>query len=287
MNILNILEEVEKVDGEIYERLNPRRKAMKDFYGIGKKIALAAVPLALGSMFTKAYGQNQTPTQVNDVLNFALSLEYLEFNFYNHALVAAPGLIPAGAATAAITTIRDHEQMHVNLFKTAAGANARSPILYSDTDFTAGGTFADVYTNYATFLKVALAFEDTGVRAFKGQAVNLKGNAVLTTALRVHAVEARHAAHIRGMIATELGVKIAPWISLGPNGISNDTGVAAADMSYAGENIDNQAGITITGINGISGITKAKAVECFDEPLDRASVITIANLFLKPGAKLA
>ena len=254
MNILNILEEVEKVDGEIYERLNPRRKAMKDFYGIGKKIALAAVPLALGSMFTKAYGQNQTPTQVNDVLNFALSLEYLEFNFYNHALVAAPGLIPAGAATAAITTIRDHEQMHVNLFKTAAGA---------------------------------LAFEDTGVRAFKGQAVNLKGNAVLTTALRVHAVEARHAAHIRGMIATELGAKIAPWISLGPNGISNDTGVAAADMSYAGENIDTQAGITITGINGISGITKAKAVECFDEPLDRASVITIANLFLKPGAKLA
>lgn len=32
MNIVNILEEIEKVDGEIYERLNPRRAAMKSFF---------------------------------------------------------------------------------------------------------------------------------------------------------------------------------------------------------------------------------------------------------------
>jgi len=46
MNIVNVLEEIEKVDGEIYERLNPRRAAMKSFLNMGKKISLAAMPLA-------------------------------------------------------------------------------------------------------------------------------------------------------------------------------------------------------------------------------------------------
>ncbi|MBC7417633.1 MAG: ferritin-like domain-containing protein [Pedobacter sp.] len=287
MNILNILEEVEKVDGEIYERLNPRRKAMKDFYGIGKKIAVAAVPLALGSMFTKAYGQNQTPSQVGDVLGFALALEYLEWNYYNHALTLANSTyIPTGLDRNAITVIRNHERAHVDLLKGALKITGADGYMYGDFDFTAGGTFTDVNSNYLTFLKVALAFEDTGVRAYKGQAPNLLGNAVLTTALQIHAVEARHAAHIRGMLAMK-GADIAPWISLGAGGISNDTGVAAADMTYAGENNDVQAGITITGINGFTGVTKAKAVECFDEPLTKAAVITIANLFIKDGKKLS
>jgi hypothetical protein len=81
MNIVNILEEIEKVDGEIYERLSPRRTAMKSFFNMGKKISLAAMPLALGSMFQKAYGQTTLPAAVVDVLNFALSLEYLEYHF--------------------------------------------------------------------------------------------------------------------------------------------------------------------------------------------------------------
>jgi len=285
MNIVNILEEIEKVDGEIYERLSPRRSAMKDFYSMGKKIALAAAPLALGSMFNKAYGQT-LPTAVVATLNFALSLEYLEYHYYNHALVAAPTLtIPTGAPLAAITTIRDHELAHVNLLKGALGTSARSEITYAMTDFTAGGTFGDVYSNYLTFLKVALGFEDTGVRAYKGQATVLKGNAVLTTALQIHSVEARHASHIRQMLAAN-GASIKPWVSLGAGGIANDTGVPQVDAVYAGENLDVQANITITGINGNTGVTKAAAVECFDEPLDTASVVTIANLFLRTGFKL-
>ncbi|UKT65167.1 ferritin-like domain-containing protein [Pedobacter mucosus] len=283
MNIVNILEEIEKVDGEIYERLSPRRSAMKDFYSMGKKIALAAAPLALGSMFTKAYGQT-LPAAVVNTLNFALSLEYLEYHFYNHALVAAPTLtIPSGAPLAAITTIRDHELAHVNLLKGALGTAARAEITYAMTDFTAGGTFPTVYSDYVTFLKVALGFEDTGVRAYKGQATVLKGLSVLTTALQIHSVEARHASHIRQMLASN-GASIKPWIT-GSATQSNDTGVAAVDAVYAGENLDVQAGITITGING-TAVTRAAAVECFDEPLATADVVTIANLFLRTGFKL-
>jgi rubrerythrin len=285
MNIVNILEEIEKVDGEIYERLSPRRAAMKDFFNMGKKVSLAALPLALGSMFQKAYGQTN-PANVNEVLNFALSLEYLEYHFYNHAVVAAPGLIPAGAALGAITTIRNHEQAHVNLLAGALGGNARTPLAYTDFDFTAGGGFADVYTNYQTFLKVALAFEDTGVRAYKGQAPILKGMPVLTTALQIHAVEARHASHIRQMVAANVtgasGLK--PWIAYTANG--NDTGVAAVNAVYAGEQNTTIAGIQITGING-SAVTQTHAAESFDEFLTGSDVKKIANLFIKDPNKLS
>ncbi|WP_231492010.1 ferritin-like domain-containing protein [Pedobacter sp. Leaf170] len=284
MNILNILDEIEKVDGEIYERLNPRRAAMKSFFNAGKKISLAALPLALGSMFQKAYGQSN-PSSVVEVLNFALALEHLEYNFYNRALLST-GLIPAGAATGAITTIRTHELAHVNLLKGAITAANATPIALTEAnfDFTAGGAFGDVFTNYQTFLKVATAFEDTGVRAYKGQAPVLKGMPVLTTALQIHSVEARHAAHLRQMTAAALGVALKPWISLGAGGVSNDTGIAAVDAVYAGENNTIQANVEITGI--ATGVTKAAAAESFDEFLTGAAVKNIANLFIRTGSKL-
>ncbi|WP_316825365.1 ferritin-like domain-containing protein [Pedobacter miscanthi] len=284
MNILNILEEIEKVDGEIYERLNPRRKAMQDFYNIGKKISLAALPLAMGSMFQKAYGQTATST-VTDVLNFALGLEYLEYNFYNHALAApVPTPIPAGAATAAITLIRDHERAHVNLLKsvlkiTTPTDPASDGTKYADYQFEA--VLADVFTNYTSFLKVAVALEDTGVRAYKGQAGilsqkgDLANNAVLRTALQIHSVEARHAAHLRGMAAAA-GLPLKPWIAYAANG--NDTGISLVDANYAGEQNTLQAGVEI---NGLGGASQTQAAECFDEALDGVSVKKIANAFIK------
>ncbi|KIA93719.1 dessication-associated protein [Pedobacter kyungheensis] len=292
MNIVNILEEIEKVDGEIYERLNPRRAAMKSFFNIGKKISLAAMPLALGSMFQKAYGQTTLPTAVVDVLNFALSLEYLEYHFYNHALLGTDVTFtyPTAAAKTAITTIRDHEKAHVDLLVGALGSSARAPIAYADTDFRAGGTFATVYTDYNTFLAVAQGFEDTGVRAYKGQAGNLLVSpGVLQTALQIHSVEARHASHIRQMRTAAGTAVYKPWVSLGASGQANDSGVPQVDAVYAGEDLTVQANVNIANITGAPNATAAKlaAVESFDEPLDRASVITIANLFLQPGKKLS
>jgi len=273
MNIVNILEEIEKVDGEVYERLNPRRAAMKEFFNMGKKVSLAAVPLAMGSLFQKAFGQT-LPAAVKDVLNFALTLEYLEYHSYNHALLAAPGLITGTAPIAAITIIRNHEKAHVDLLRGTLGeANAIPAMAYADFDFTAGGTFGDVYTNYNTFLAVAQAFEDTGVRAYKGQAGVLKGLDYLTVALQIHSVEARHAAHIRTMRGQK------PWITLGAGGVANDTGIAAVDAVYENENVDVQTGVTITGI--ATGVTKAAAVEAFDEPLEKAKVLVIAGLFIR------
>jgi hypothetical protein len=275
MNLLNIIQELEKVDPEFNERISPRRAAIKNMTGIGSKIALTALPLALGSLLQKAYGQTQ-PTNVNDILNFALTLEYLEAEFYTRG-VAASGLIPAGTpAVAALTQIRDDENKHVNFLKGVLGNNAVSKPSF---DFTAKGTFPDPFAsgNYDVFLVLAQAFEDTGVRAYKGQAPNLSGNrTVLQAALNIHSVEARHASHIRQMRKAR-GANLKPWIT------GKDTGgiPAAAQPVYNGEENTMQAGINISGIttDGIT-ITSDAATESFDEPLSYADALNIAKLFL-------
>ncbi len=277
MNLQNILSEIESVDPEFYERTSERRSAFKNFGMIGKRLSLAALPFALGSMFQKAYGQ--TTTGVLGVLNFALTLEYLEANFYIKG-VATSGLIPAGAGLTALTSIRDHESAHVNFLKTAITAAGGTPVSYTAAqfDFTAKGTFPDVFTNYNTFLAVAQALEDTGVRAYKGQAPNLQGTAnrpYLTAALNIHSVEARHAAHIRSMRAA-LGVAVKPWITGVASGIDGRT-----NGNYAGEDNTNQGGVIITSLPTVNNgqISVAAATECFDEPLTKDQVTALVTPF--------
>ncbi|HEY8960235.1 ferritin-like domain-containing protein [Chitinophaga sp.] len=277
MDLFNIFREIEKIDPDVYDRLDSRRNAMKQFTNISGKIALAAIPFALGSMFSKAYAQSGS-TSVADVLKYALTLEYLEEAFYVKG-VATAGLIPTAAATAAITNIRNHETAHVNFLKTVLGNMGGAPA--SPTfDFTAGGTFPTVFTDYNFFLAIAQTFEDTGVRAYKGQAGNLSGsNTVLTAALNIHSVEARHAAHIR-MMRRALGTlgaspALKPWITLNQSGIAT----TAVNPSYAGEELTTQAGVDIAALGGNIGANSAS--EAFDEPLTMAQVLPIASLFIK------
>ena len=277
MNILNILDEIEKVDAEVYDRLNPRRKAMKEFFNFGTKVAAASIPLAIGSMFKTAYGQ--TTATVEQVFQYALTLEYLEAEFYTKG-VAAAGLIPAGASVTAITTVRDHENMHVAFLRTALTGLGKTPVSKPTFDFSAGngsgtGPFATVFTNYDIFLAVAQVFEDTGVRAYKGQAPNLlRQGALLTAALNIHSVEGRHAAKIRQMRQAR-GANVKPWITGKDNGI----GLSVVQPSYDGEDLDTQAGIRITGING-QAISFNAATESFDEPLTMAQVLAIVDPFI-------
>ncbi|WP_257658705.1 ferritin-like domain-containing protein [Parapedobacter lycopersici] len=275
MNIFNIFDEITQVDPEFHERVSPRRTAIRNLASMGTKVAAATLPFMLGSLFKKAYGQ--VPTDVTGVLNYALTLEYLEAEFYTMGTAAA-GLIPVGPPQGAIATIRDHEIAHVAFLKQVLGSDAVSK---PEFDFTAGGTFGNVFTDYDTFLALAQAFEDTGVRAYKGQAGLLKGNqVVLTAALQIHAAEARHASHIRQMRRARGGAAAAqkPWITG-----ANDSGIGAVvDPVYAGEDNVSQAGVNITSLNGIEGKLSANAAtESFDEPLTAEAVLDIAGLFIK------
>ncbi len=275
MNINNIITEIEKVDPEVYERLDGRRAALKSFANISGKLALAALPLTLGAMFQKAYASPSSPTSVLDVLNFALTLEYLESEFYADGNAKGSSLIPNAADRAALMVIGTHEMEHVNFLRTTIMALGGTPVAKPTFDMTAHGLFPDVFTNYGTFLAVAQTFEDTGVRAYKGQAPNLiSNNAVLTAALDIHSVEARHASHIRQMRKNNGFGNLKPWIT------GKDTGGigAAVQANYNGEELTTQAGVNIVHINGFP-ISADAASEAFDEPLTHDQVIALVTPF--------
>lgn len=272
MNLLNLFSEMENTDPEIYDRVDDRRRALRQLGGFSAKVALTALPLAFGSLLRKAYGQS-TPATVLDVLNYALTLEYLEAEYYTMG-VAASGLIPT-ADRAGFTAIRDHENAHVAFLRTAIQGAGGTPVSKPQFDFTAGGTYANVFSNYDTFLAVSQAFEDTGVRAYKGQAANLLSNKdVLTAALNIHSVEARHAAHVRSLRRTR-GASVKPWIT------GKDTGgIPSVAAVYNGEEVTMQAGVEITNAGGFP-ISANAASEAFDEPLTKQEVLSIVSPFIK------
>jgi rubrerythrin len=152
---------------------------------------LTSAPLVLALASNQAFGQG-LPQQITDVLNFALTLEYLEAAFYDQGNKS--GVIPSEYRSV-FRTIGSHETAHVKLLKGVLGSAA---VAAPAVDFTAGGKYADVWENFDTFLALSQTFEDLGVAAYKGQAGNLMGSKeVLTVALQIHSVEARHASEVR------------------------------------------------------------------------------------------
>jgi hypothetical protein len=280
MNLFNIIEEIEKVDPEFNERISPRRAAIKNITSFGSKVAVAALPFALGTMFKKAYAADTAAVSVTDVLNYALTLEYLESTFYN-AGTAAKGLIPAKDASY-IADITDDENHHVTFLQTVITQLGGKPVTAPPFDLTAGngkgnGPFADVLTNYKTFLAVAETFEDTGVRAYKGQAPNLVGNqVVLTAALSIHAVEARHASAVRYLRTTSGFAEVGVWIN-STTGLGNDTGISLVNGNYNGEDNVMQGGVDVSQLKDDGGkpIGQIDAAAAFDEPLSMSDVLAL------------
>lgn len=258
MNLQNILTEIEKVDGEVFDRLEhvSRRHMFSTF--AKKASAAVAAPLLVGTAVTQAYAQTGLQPIVIDVLNFALTLEYIEYGYYR-AGMAAPGLIN-GQDRVLFGQLTKHELQHVVLLRAVLGSNA---VPEPRLDLTAKGAYNDILTNLRTFSAVSAVLEDTGVRAYKGQVTNLMVNKpILEAALRIHSVEARHAARVRQFN----GMK--GWIV-------GDMG--GANPSYAKEGIYIQAGVDLIDQTKKSN---SAATESFDEPLSRAEVLAIASAFL-------
>lgn len=319
MDLLKLISDIEKVDPEVYERLDPRRRVFKHFGLAGKALTAAMLPGLVGGIFQRAYGQGTAITPaIRDVLNLALSLEHLEFFFYDTA-INTPGLIPS-TDLPAFRTIRNDESGHIKVLREALGSAAVNPAR-ADFDYTGGkglggGPFAAVFSDYKLFLGVAQSFVDTGVRAYKGGAPVLMANPdILESALNIHSVEARHSSHIRTVRRGQEGgnpsngttvpgnlnnlIKIPKsWISgTDQGGPSPDTPISTRpvygpgnpatgnpDASYPAEDNTSQAGVPIT--NAAANITPAAASEAFDEPLDPATVKSIARNFVKATSTL-
>ena len=265
----------DSIDPEIIETVANRSEEISRGASANSKViaalALGSIPVAFAALSREAYGQ--TAGDVLDVLQFALTLEYLEAEFYNRGVANADVMaIPAGDRPI-YTTIQQHENDHVAALKTFITARGGTPGAKPSFDFTARGAvpgFNFGAGQYATFQVLSQAFEDTGVRAYKGQAGRLiNDKAALNAALSIHSVEARHASEIRRLRGKK------GWIT----GKSRDDLPAFTQGIYDGEENTTQAGLDIsalgTGNGGVDAVTQS-----FDEPLTKDQVLAIVSPFI-------
>jgi hypothetical protein len=120
-----------------------------------------------------------------DILNFALTLEYLETDFYK---VKGKAVGLSGQAQSLAKMFGDEESQHVDALtkaiKAAGGMPAKKP------------KFVFPVTDQASFLKLAYVLENTGVGAYNGAGPSLSNPQYLAAAGSIVQVEARHAAAI-------------------------------------------------------------------------------------------
>lgn len=124
-----------------------------------------------------------------DILNYALTLEYLEAAFYEEALQKTSGL--GGDAKEIATRLGQDESDHVDALTAAIKEAGGKPVAAPMVDF------GDAFASQSSFLKLAQTFEDTGVSAYNGAAPMIKSVDVLAAAGSIVQIEARHAALIR------------------------------------------------------------------------------------------
>ncbi len=138
----------------------------------------------MGAIPSLASAGSARSTSDVDILNYALTLEYLEAAFYNEAV--AKGALKGETAVFA-KTVAAHENAHVSFLKNALGAKA-----VAKPKFDFKGTTG----KQATFQATAEVLEYTGVAAYLGQVGNIASKKILGAAGSILPIEAYHAAWI-------------------------------------------------------------------------------------------
>jgi rubrerythrin len=142
-----------------------------------------------------------------EIANYALTLEYLEADFY--AKVIESGEVTDKKIVELAKAIGQNEQAHVTALKSMVeqmgGTPAAKPTTKFD-DVLAGGP--------EKILATAATVENLGAAAYLGQAGNIKSMEVLAAALSIHSVEARHAAALNTLVGKTIVLKqVQPFIA--------------------------------------------------------------------------
>src|SRR5271169_3124790 len=155
--------------------------------------ALAPNAFAAGGRPPGSFGKGDV-----GILNYALTLEYLEAAFYNGATAANLSL--SSQASSFLKVVTKDENAHVKFLKTALGSKAAKEPTFD---------FKGTNTNVEMFMATAQVLENTGVHAYSGQALNIKSPTYVKAALSILTIEARHASVI-GLLNEPAGNNIAP-----------------------------------------------------------------------------
>jgi hypothetical protein len=182
------------------ERLVNPELAACEVHGISRASFLLRGAMAAGAVYgvsavgpyvSSALAQESSGSsaQMNasdaEILNFALTLEYLESDFYN---VKGRQVGLSGQAKSYAKLFGEEESQHVEALTAAIKQLGGKPV--------AKPTFVFPASNEKTFLALAAVLENTGVGAYNGAAPSLHSKQVLAEAGEIVQIEARHAAAI-------------------------------------------------------------------------------------------
>lgn len=276
MDIIKLLNDF--TSESLLNEKSSRRDSFQTFKHFGKSAALAAIPFGMATLMPKRTFAQMGGGDPIQALQLALTLEYLEAAFYNKGIMSGGIVAQQGDSRTmnVYTQIAKHENAHVTFLKAGLGADS---IDSPEFDFTANGAFdpfnedsnVPASTSYAQFLAISQALEDTGVRAYKGQAGNLIGTPFLTPALQIHSVEARHASEVRRI----RGLK--GWITRDERGAGMPEATQAV---YNGEENITQLGVNVSNFAPSNANAVDAASESYDETITGDQAVAIASLFI-------
>jgi rubrerythrin len=149
---------------------------------------IGGVSLLAGGLALPRPARAASRKQDREILNYALSLEYLQASFYTEAerLNSLRGSFKEQARV-----VGSHERAHVRALQGLLGAAAIKRPRFD---------FQGVTEDQSQFRETAVAFEDLAVAAYKEEAPRIRSPELLAAAIRIHSVEARHAAWIRHLV---------------------------------------------------------------------------------------
>jgi rubrerythrin len=188
---------------QLHDDPGTRKRFLKMVGGAGATGALGLLAAACGgggdssksAPATTGAAATQAASTKSDIaiVNYALTLEYLEADFY--ALAVASGAIRDRATVDLAKRIADVEQAHVDALvetvRRLGGMPAAKPATKFDDVIAAGPT---------KILQTAATVENLGAAAYLGQAPRIKSKEILAAALSIHSVEARHAAALNKLV---------------------------------------------------------------------------------------
>jgi rubrerythrin len=133
-----------------------------------------------------------------EILNYALTLEFLEADFY--AQVIDSGMVKDPKVASIAKKFGSTEQEHVDALTATIKKLGGKPVTAPKTKFQ-----PTLDKGLMHVLQTAADVENLGAAAYLGQAGKIKNKEVLAAALAIHTVEARHAAALNILVGRGFG----------------------------------------------------------------------------------